>query len=235
MNRKNVCAVLLAMLLLATAGPARAEDARADLIDRMIATAERLYKDAEGEAQRAHYREDLYVCKNFVSYVFSHHSGAFRMQAYPEVILRMPGNLPAEDCLPYVYGIAWQAVAAEDGNPFEVAASFRYDDTLSDVDNIRNALAFTKKVKKGDFLQMAADYEYGAGPHSLLFIDDYNTETFTLRWTDSNMRGGNSNGIRYGIVQYGEERRVDWFVEAICYSRYGATLYRLREDIVYAP
>ena len=42
------------------------------------------------------------------------------------------------------------------------------------------------------------------------------------------------NGIRYGKVQFDAEKDIDWFVDAFCRSKYGATIYRLRDDIVYA-
>jgi hypothetical protein len=33
-------------------------------------------------------------------------------------------------------------------------------------------------------------------------------------------------------VQYGAVREIDWFVDAFCQRGRGATLYRLREDII---
>ena len=63
------------------------------------------------------------------------------------------------------------------------------------------ALEFMRQVKKGDFFQMSAKYEYGTGAHSAIMISDYDPETDTVHWMDSNMRGKRVDGIRYGIVQ----------------------------------
>lgn len=38
--------------------------ARKDFIDRIIALGKELYEKANGKAQRAHYKGDIYVCKN---------------------------------------------------------------------------------------------------------------------------------------------------------------------------
>ncbi len=89
------------------------------------------------------------------------------------------------------------------------------------------------QVQKGDYFQMSADYYYGVGAHSLIFTADYKADTGTVKWTDSNMKGEKVKGIRYGYVQYDAEKDIDWFVDAFCRKTRGATLYRLREDILY--
>ena len=121
-----------------------------------------------------------------------------------------------------------------EGNPFYAAASFRYDDTLSKAENRENAREFLKQVQRGDYFQMAADYYYGVGAHSMLFIADYDPETDSVHWADSNMKGKSVNGVRYAYVQYDAVKPIDWFVDAFCRKKYGATIYRLRDDIVYA-
>ena len=62
----------------------------------------------------------------------------------------------------------------------------------------------------------------------------YDPETDTVRWTDSNMKGERRNGERYGYVQFDAVKEIDWFVDAFCRKGYGATIYRLRGDIVWA-
>lgn len=54
-----------------------------------------------------------------------------------------------------------------------------------------------------------------------------------MHWADSNMKGKSVNGIRYAYVQYDAVKGIDWFVDAFCRKKYGATIYRLREDIMY--
>ncbi len=207
---------------------------REDFIDRIIELGRELYEEADGKAQRAHYSGDIYVCKNFTTYLFRQCREDFRMAAYPETQLIIPNNLPAKDCRPYYYGLAWEEKTAEQGNPFEVAASFRYDSSLSKKENMALACDFMRQAKRGDFFQISCDYEYGVGAHSAIIIADWDSENDEIHWMDSNMRGKKVNGERYGIVQFDEIRDVTWWAEVFCHKRRGATLYRLREDIIYA-
>ena len=208
--------------------------AREDLIDRIIATAKTLYDQAGGRAKRAQYSGDIYVCKNFTVHLFRENRSAFRMAEYPDVELVIPNNQKKADCVPYVYGVEWQDVPASEGNPFYVAAAFRYDNSLSKEENRQKAREFLMQVQRGDYFQMAAKYYYGTGAHSMIFIEDYDPETDSVHWADSNMKGKTINGERYAYVQYDAVKEIDWFVDAFCRSKYGATIYRLRDDIVYA-
>lgn len=208
--------------------------AREEMIDRIIALAQQLYTKAAGKPQRAHYAGDIYICKNFTVHLFREVAADYRMAAYPDTELVIPNNQTREDCAPYVYGVEWQEVSAEDGNPFIEAARFRYDDSLSMEENRANARAFLMQAQRGDYFQMAANYYYGIGAHSMIFIADYDPETDSVRWTDSNMKGKSINGERYAYVQYDAVKEIDWFVDAFCRKKYGATIYRLREDIVEA-
>ncbi len=207
--------------------------AREDFIHRIIEMGHRLYIAADGKSQRAHYKEDIYVCKNFTTHLFNENRDDFCIAEYPDVKLRIPNNLPSEDCKPYYYGLAWQEVSAKNGNPFYEAASFRYDTSLSKEENLEKACEFMRQAQRGDFFQMSAKYEYGTGAHSAIMLG-YDAENDEIHWMDSNMRGGkNSKGIRYGLVQYDEVRSVEWWANAFCLRGRGATLYRLRDDIAY--
>ena len=208
--------------------------AREDFISRIIALAQTLYDEAGGRAQRAQYSGDIYICKNFTVHLFRETCDDFRMAAYPDVPLVIPNNKPREECAPYVYGVEWEDVPAESGNPFYAAATFRYDDSLSKEENRANARDFLQQAQRGDYFQMAANYYYGVGAHSMIFIADYDPETDTVRWTDSNMKGKSVNGERYAYVQFDAVKEIDWFVDAFCRKKYGATIYRLRDDIIYA-
>ena len=213
------------------AGEPTARDA---FIEDIIALGRQLYEKADGKAQRAHYKGDIYVCKNFTVYLFRQTRDRYRMAEYPDVQLVIPDNLPAKECKPYAYGFLWKEIPAEKGNPFYEAAQFRYDTKLSKEENLELAVDFMKQVKKGDYFQMSADYAYGVGAHSAIMISDYDPETNTVHWMDSNMRGKKRNGIRYGIVQFDEEKDITWWAKAFCHKKRGATLYRLRDDIIFA-
>lgn len=215
---------------------ASANTAREAFIDRIIAMGYDLYVAADGKAQSAHYKGDIYLCKNFTTHIFNTLRDDFCMEAYPDVRLRIPNNLPKADCRPYSYGIAWEEVAAEDGNPFYVAATFRYDSSLSYEENFALACEFMRAAQRGDFFQMSADYEYGTGAHSAIMMG-YDPVRDEIHWMDSNMRGHsktvNGERVRYGICQYDEVRSVEWWAEAFCHKGRGATLYRLRDDIAF--
>ena len=208
---------------------------REDFINRMIETARVQFEKARGRAMPAHSSGDIYVCKNFTVYMFRQNRDAFRMAEFPEVSLVIPDNLPRAESKPHAYGIAWKDIKPEQGNPFYAAASFYYDSKLSKAENREKARAFLEQTQRGDFFQMAANYYYGVGAHSLVFTADYDKETDSLTWTDSNMKGKSVNGKRHGYIQYDEVKKLDWFVDAFCKKNLGATLYRLREDIIYKP
>ena len=132
--------------------------ARDAFIDDIIALGKQLFDKARGKAQRAHYKSDIYVCKNFTVYLFRQNRDKYRMAEYPETELVIPDNLPANKCRPYAYGILWKDIPAEKGNPFYIAAEFRYDTALSREENMELALAFMREVKRGDFFQMTGFY-----------------------------------------------------------------------------
>ncbi len=208
--------------------------ARDAFIDDIIALGEKLYNQANGKLQRAHYSGDIYVCKNFTVYLFRQNRDKYRIGAYPDVRLKIPNNLPAKQCKPYSYGYCWEEIAPEDGNPFEQAAQFLYDPSLSSEENRELALDFMRQVRRGDYFQMTAKYSHGTGAHSAVMISDYDPETDTVRWMDSNMMGKKINGIRYGKVQFNAEKDIGWWVDAFCQKTRGATLYRLRDDLIFA-
>lgn len=208
--------------------------AREDLINRIIENGRMLYEKANGKYQRAHYAGDIYVCKNFTTYLFRENRDDFRMAEYPNVPLVIPDNLPKDKCAPYQYGFLWKDVPASEGNPFYVAAQFRYDTSLSKAENLELAVKLMEQVQRGDYFQMSASYEYGVGAHSAIMIADYNPADGYIHWMDSNMLGQKRNGIRYALVQYDAKKTPDWWAQAFCVKGRGATIYRLRDDIVYA-
>lgn len=245
MNRRALAIRLLSLLLvLGTVFPGMAlgeeteektYPARDAFIQDIIDLAQQQFTETKGRPQRAHYAGDIYVCKNFTVYLFNENRDKYRMEEYPDTRLVIPNNKPKEECKEYRYGCEWEEISAEDGNPFYVAASFRYDPNLSKKENQQLAREFLMQVQKGDYFQMAANYYYGVGAHSLVFIEDYDPETDTVTWCDSNMKGESRNGIRYGCVQFNAVKDIDWFVDAFCRKKYGATIYRLRDDIIYNP
>ena len=209
-------------------------EARESFVSGIIDLAKKEYEATGGKGQQAQYSSSIYVCKNFTVHLFRQNRDRFRMAEFPDAELVIPDNLPKDECKDYVYGVEWKDVPASQGNPFVIAASFRYDAALSMEENREKAREFLKQVRRGDYFQMAANYYYGVGAHSLVFIADYDPATDSVRWTDSNMKGEKRDGIRYGYVQYDAVKEIDWFVDAFCRKKHGATLYRLRDDIIFA-
>lgn len=214
------------------AGAEELNPARQDFIDRIITLGKELYDKADGKRKRAHYASDIYVCKNFTVYLFRQNRDDFRMAEFPDTELVIPNNLPAKKCKPYAYGFLWEDIPAEKGNPFEVAAQFIYNTDLTKEENLELAKNFMRQVQRGDYFQMSANYAYGVGAHSAIMLG-YDQETDEIHWMDSNMRGGKIDGIRYGLVQYDEVKSVEWWASAFCHKKRGATIYRLRPDIIY--
>ena len=218
--------------------PSEAEEdphpARTAFIEDIIALGKQLYDEAGGKLKRAHYKGDIYVCKNFTVYLFRQTRSAYRMAEFPDTELVIPNNLPEKQCRPYAYGYCWEEIPASRGNPFEVAAQFLYDSKLSKEENEALALEFMRQVRRGDYFQMTANYAHGVGAHSAIMISDYDPVTDTVHWMDSNMAGRKINGIRYGKVQYDAVESIAWWVKAFCQKKRGATLYRLREDIIFS-
>ncbi len=217
-----------------TAEPKADPAAREAFINDIIALAEKLYDEAGGRAMKAADSSDIYICKNFTTYIFRKTRDKYRMAEFPDTGLIIPNNQPKENCKPYVYGVEWEDVPASEGNPFYAVAEFRYNNDLSMEENKQLAHEFLTQVQRGDYFQMAADYYYGIGAHSMIFISDYDPETDTVHWTDSNMKGKRIEGVRYAYVQFDAVKDIDWFVDAFCHKRYGATIYRLRDDIMFA-
>ena len=208
--------------------------ARDAFIDDMIALGKELFDKADGKYQRAHYKGDIYVCKNFTVYLFRQNRTKYRMAEFPDKELKIPNNMPEKKCRPYAYGYCWEEIAASDGNPFYQAAQFLYDKSLSKEENLALAREFMMQAKKGDFFQMTGDYSGGKGAHSAIFMSDYDPETDTVRSLESNRAGKRINGFRYGKVMYDYEMDIDDWIGFFCRKKCGATLYRLRNDIVFA-
>ena len=204
---------------------------REKLFADMFALAYKNYHDPYYYHAPAQEDWDRGVCKNFVMRMFDTFKDAYAMKEYPDLELHMPKNNSKKNCAPYDYGVEWRVESAEDGSPFEIAASFRYDNALSKEENRENCRAVLESVQTGDFFQMAGNYYYGNGPHSLLFIADYDPITDEVHWTDSNMKNDKVDGYHWGYMQYDAVRTAEWFVNAICMKNRGCTLYRLRDDL----
>ena len=51
---------------------------------------------------------------------------------------------------------------------------------------------------------------------------------------DSNRTGKRIGGLRYGKVLFDSEMSIDEWISFFCRKKCGATLYRLRDDIIFA-
>lgn len=204
------------------------------LIDRMIALAQKNSKEKKYKFAPAESDSDIGVCKNFVMRLFDTFSTDYRMREYPDLKLHMPKNNSKINCAPYDYGIEWRPETAVDGSPFEIVYQFKYDNDLTKEENAALARDMMHMVQKGDFFQMVGYYGGGNGPHSLFFIADYDPADDMLHWTDSNMRGTRIDGIRWGYMQFDADATAEWYVNVFNMKKRGATLYRLRDDL-YLP
>lgn len=119
--------------------------AREAFIDGILSLALEKYEAANGRPQRAQYSGDIYVCKNFTVYLFRQNRDRFRMAEFPDTPLVIPDNKPRDECTDYVYGVEWKDIPASDGNPFYVAASFRYDPDKTKDENWQLAASFCSR------------------------------------------------------------------------------------------
>lgn len=206
---------------------------REQLIEKMLALALSNSKDKRYNFQPAHESSDPGICKNFVVRMFGTFKADYRMLAYPDLELHVPLNNLKVNCAPYQYGVEWAIEGPEDGNPFEIVAKYRYDAGLSEEENRDLARDMLEQARQGDFYQMAGNYVDGNGPHSLIFIADYDAAEDMLAWTDSNMKGTRVKDRRWGYLLWDTRHTVEWMCDAICHPTWGATLYRLRDDLVY--
>ncbi|NLV58444.1 MAG: hypothetical protein GXY67_06700 [Clostridiales bacterium] len=202
-----------------------------ELVEKMIALAYANSKDSRYRFALAETDWDIGVCKNFVMRLFDTFAKDYRMLEYPELALHMPVNNSKKACAPYDYGIEWKPEGPETGNPFEIAAQFKYNTDLSESDNAALARQLLVHIRKGDFFQIVGYYGGGNGPHSMYIIADYDPATEMIRWTDSNMRGTRIDGVRWGYLQYDADAPVDWWIDVFNRKWRGATLYRLRDDL----
>ncbi len=203
-----------------------------ELIQKMIDLAFANSKDKKYNFAPAEEDHHIGVCKNFVMRLFDTFSKDYRMQAYPDLSLHMPKNRSLLDSKPYQYGLEWRIESATDGSPFEIVEQFKYDKNLNKEENYKKAYALMPQIKKGDFFQMVGNYGGGNGPHSLFFIEDYDQTTDNLHWTDSNMFGKRVNGIRWGYMQFNAIKTGEWFANVFNSKDRGATIYRLRDDLI---
>ena len=203
-----------------------------EIILKMIDLAFNNYKEKQYKFAPAEDDHHIGVCKNFVMRLFDTFSKGYRMAEYPDLVLHMPKNKSLIDSKPYQYGLEWRDEDAHDGSPFIIASQFKYDRNLSKEENFSLAYALMKEIKKGDFFQMVGDYGGGNGPHSLYFIEDYDAVTDNLHFTDSNMFGKRVDGVRWGYMQFDAIRTGNWFATCFNMKDRGATIYRLRDDLI---
>ena len=208
--------------------------ARADLINRIIALGQELYIKANGKSQRAHYKRDIYVCKNFTTYLFRQNRDDFCMAEYPDVQLLVPNNLSAAKSKPYSYGIEWGGHFAGEGESVLHCGAVQVRQK-----SVRGGKIWRWRATSCGRRSAATTFKCPrststARAHSAIMLG-YDPETDEIHWMDSNMRGGKKKGIRYGLVQFDEVKSVAWWASTFCKKTRGATLYRLRDDIVYRP
>lgn len=173
-------------------------------------------------------------CRRFQADSLAEAAQGFGLAGFPGAALAIPlDHRPAEETGMPV-GSVW--AEAEEGTvcPYDAVASFAYDTALSARENAANARAFLENVQAGDVLQMIAIYNSGArGTHTLLISQPYDAREDMLYWCDSNFSNTRVDGVRYGYARahqaWAMTEVAGWIAGG---ENTGATLYRLREDIV---
>ena len=177
---------------------------------------------------------DAGQCRRFQVNQFAAAAAGFTLAAYPSVSLYLPVDHADPDLSGRPVGTCWDMPAAETGSAFVEAARFDYSPERTAEENREAARQFWMQARAGDMVQMLATYSNGArGTHTLLVTRSYNPTTGKLYWADSNFANTRIDGKRYGYVRayqaWSLEEAVGWLAADV-YN--GATLYRLRDDIV---
>ena len=128
-------------------------NAREAFIDGIIDLAKEKFDEAGGQPQRAHYSGDIYDALSQSGISLPREPRPLPHAEYPDTPLVIPDNKPREECTDYVYGVEWKDVPASEGNPFYVAASFRYDPDKTKEENWEDARAFLMQVQRGDYFR----------------------------------------------------------------------------------
>lgn len=222
--------MITALCVLLSAVMAVSPPTNGELVARMMLT--EIVQD--GEMNRSQDLDDPGQCKRFQVNTFAEVSGPFILSGYPETVLFMPPDHAPKADTGRTVGTAWNMTDAETGNAYDEVARFDYDTTKTEKENLQDALLFLTNIRAGDQLQMLGRYTSGGrGTHTLMFTRPYDPRSDYLYWSDSNFATRRIDGIRYGIVRPFQAWKVsecagwlasDW--------GNGATLYRLRDDIV---
>lgn len=173
-------------------------------------------------------------CRRFQVNMFAEASQGYRLAGYPDVTLFMPDEHAPTDVSGRPVGSCWDMPAVEMGNAYEEVARYDYDKDITPQENRQNVLRFLENVRAGDVMQMLATYSNGRrGTHTLMFTRPYDPRLGMLYWADSNFANTRIDGVRYGYVRayqaFPLEDVITWL--AADWNN-GATLYRLRGDIV---
>jgi len=189
-----------------------------------------------GEMERSGSPADAGQCRRFQVNVFAEAAGPYRLADYPDAALFLPADHAPSDVSGRPVGACWDMPDASMGNPFVEAARFDLDPGRTPAQNKAAARAFLTELRAGDLVQMLARYSSGGrGTHTFLVTRPCDPRTGMLYWSDSNFANTLIDGVRYGYVRAYQawpfEEVVGWLVSD---GNNGATLYRLREDIVRA-
>lgn len=208
--------------------------ARADLINRIIALGQELYIKANGKSQRAHYKRDIYVCKNFTTYLFRQNRDDFCMAEYPgRSAARAEQSVRGKEQAVQLWHRVGGHFAGEGESVLHCGAvQVRQKSVRGGKYGAGVRLHAAGAARR--LLSNVREVRVRHGAHSAIMLG-YDPETDEIHWMDSNMRGGKKKGIRYGLVQFDEVKSVAWWASTFCKKTRGATLYRLRDDIVYRP
>lgn len=173
-------------------------------------------------------------CKRFQITSFAEASAEYMLAEFPGVTLYMPEEHASVEESGRTVGTCWEMPDVSTGNAFVEAASFSYDDDISREENEALARAFLHQVRAGDVMQMLGSYNSGGrGTHTVLFTRPYDPRLGELYWVDSNFANTLIDGVRHGYVRAYQSWKFDDVLTWLTKDWHnGATLYRVREDVV---
>lgn len=205
--------------------------------ERIIAKMLLIEVAQDGDLNRASGNQYHGQCRRFQADSLLEAAQGFAPEGQPGVTLVLPiDHVPQEESGRPV-GAVWSAAEEGTACAYEQVAAFDFDGSMSAKMNRQAAQEFLSQALAGDILQIIAVYSSGErGTHTLMITQPYDPRDDVIYWCDSNFANKRIDGVKYGYVR----ARQAWAMNDVTgwlgvSANTGATLYRLRTDLVEAP
>lgn len=223
-----LCAALSALLALSPG--ASGVPPRERIIARMLL----IEVSQDGSLSRSSGSRYHGQCRRFQADSLEEAVRGFELEGFPGLLPTIPLEHREEEETGMPAGSVWSEALEGTVCAYDAVASFTFDPARTAKENLESAKAFLRGAQAGDVLQMIATYNSGArGTHTLMLSQPYDARKDMLYWCDSNFSNTRIDGVKYGYARAHQAWAMKDVAAWISSSENtGATLYRLRNDIV---